>query len=166
MKRPAGRGAVRRDRARPEHRAVQRAARDGRERVSDHPRGDPHECRWGVRLRRRPGPQLSSGRHRGRFRLHGGHRRGAVPRAPRALKPLTLKYLSEKTLKYGRQELRSTGDGKRLSTGSRALEYKNEDPRVCAGVSLHEGTSGLTEYFIVLDRVLQELFKGLYFAVP
>ena len=83
--------AVRRDRPRPEHVAVHRSARPRRERLHPH-RGrlDPDLARGRVRVRRRAGPHLPPGHHRGRQRVHGGHRdraspRGRAPRGPALL---------------------------------------------------------------------------------
>ena len=49
--------------------------------ISDH-RRHPHQRRRRVRLRRRPGPRLPPGHHRGRVGLHGRHRRRALARGP------------------------------------------------------------------------------------
>ena len=44
--------------------------------------GHGHQRRGRVRLRRRPGPHLPPGHHRGRLGLHGRHRRRALARGP------------------------------------------------------------------------------------
>src|SRR5262249_2671368 len=74
----------RRDRARSEHGALPRPARPRPGGLSDHEAGldrDQHPGR--VRRRRRPGPRVPPGRHRGRLRLYGRARRGALPRRHR-----------------------------------------------------------------------------------
>ena len=80
----AGRRALRRDRARPEHRPLRRPARARRGRLPRHEGGiDRDECAGRVRGRRRAGPHLPAGDHRGRLGLYGGARRRAVPRRDR-----------------------------------------------------------------------------------
>ena len=86
--RPRGHGPVRGDRPHPEHVTVRGSARPRRERLHRHRRRlDPDLGRGRVRVRRRAGPHLPAGDHRGRQRLHGGHRGRALPRAPRATPP-------------------------------------------------------------------------------
>ena len=75
-------GRVRGHRARAQHGRVRRPARHGRERLHHDHRRHPHQRRRGVRLRRRPGPRLPPGHHRGRVGVHGRHRRRAVARGP------------------------------------------------------------------------------------
>ncbi len=65
-----------------QHRPVQGPAGDGGERLPPDLRRDPHQRRRGLRLRRRPGPPLPPGRHRGRVGLHGRPRRRAMARGP------------------------------------------------------------------------------------
>ncbi len=62
-------GAVRGHRPPTQHLPVQGPAGDGGERLPPHLRRHPHQCRRGVRLRRRPGPPLPPGHHRGRVRV-------------------------------------------------------------------------------------------------
>ena len=83
--RDPGRGALRRDRPRPEHQALRRPARHGRERLpgdegQDH--GDQHRRR--LRGGRRAGSRLPPGGHGGRIGLHGRARRRALARRARA----------------------------------------------------------------------------------
>ena len=52
----------------------------GRQRLHHHARRREDERPRRVRLRRRAGSHLSAGDHRGRLRLHGRARRGALPR--------------------------------------------------------------------------------------
>ena len=72
---------LRRDRPRPQHGALPRAARPrGRLRLPRHEgQVDRDEHPRRVRGRRRPGSHLPAGRHRGRLRVCRGARRGAVP---------------------------------------------------------------------------------------
>ena len=75
-----GRRALRRDRPRPEHRALPRPARPraGHRLPRDAPGVDRDERPRRLRGRRRAGPRLSPGRHRRRLGLRGRARRGAV----------------------------------------------------------------------------------------
>ena len=62
-----------------QHRPVQGRARHGRQRLPRHPaRLDVHQRRRRLRLRRRAGPHLPPGDHRGRLGLHGRHRLRAL----------------------------------------------------------------------------------------
>ena len=77
----AGDRPVRRHRPSAQHRPVQGRAGHGGQRLPRHAgRLDGHQRRGCVRLRRRAGPHLPPGHHRGRLGLHGRHRRRALAR--------------------------------------------------------------------------------------
>ncbi len=79
---------LRRHRAPAQHRSREGPARARGQRLPHHRserRGIDHQRRGRVRLRRRAGPHLPPGDHRGRLRLSGRHRRGAVARGPARL---------------------------------------------------------------------------------
>ncbi len=79
---PGERG-LRRDRPRPQHRAVPRPARLRRGRLHrDRPRLDDDLGRRGLRRGGRPGPRLPPGSDRGGQRLHGRDGGGALARGP------------------------------------------------------------------------------------
>ena len=80
-----GRRPLRRDRPRPDDGALQGLARPRRGGLPRDPaRLDADEHPGRLRRRRRPGPHLPPGSHRGRLRLHGRARRGALPRRAEA----------------------------------------------------------------------------------
>ena len=64
--------------------ALPRAARDGQQRLSRHPRRRENERAGRICMRRRPGPHLPAGDHRRGIRLHGRARRGTVSGKPAA----------------------------------------------------------------------------------
>ena len=74
-----GRRRVRRDRPRPQHRAVPRPTRSRRRRLHRHrARLHAHVGRRRVRGRRRAGPRVQAGDHRGGKRVHGRDRSRAL----------------------------------------------------------------------------------------